>query len=509
MNGGTDGELPEGWASAVLAEVVEPVPNTKPEDEPNRLFHYVDISSIDNGSFRLTEPKPIRGRDAPSRARRPIRPGDVVFSNVRTYLRNIALIPSCSIADVCSTGFTVLRSGPAIESRYLFRYTLTNEFIERVTPEQTGTHYPATSDRVVLEQPLPLPPLAEQRRIVAAVETVLARVNATRDRLSRVPAILKRFRQSVLSAACSGRLTAAWRKEAVRDPAELEVRWPELPEPVGRRRAGRLWGSGEVPELTDDEREGIPENWLWVKVGGLGNGVDEAVQVGPMSMQSRDFEQTGVPVLNVGCIQWGWFDKSKLDFMPKGKAEAFDRYHIRAGDILFTRSGTIGRCALATAHEDGYLMTFHLLRVRSSPSKVLNRYLCYVFQGASHIRRQMVEAAIGSTRAGFNTNLLAGLDVPIPPLPEQKEIVRRVDALFALADRIEAKLTAARKRVDSLTQAVLAKAFRGELVPTEAELARREKRTYESAADLLARIRTEREQAAPPAKPARRTAGKR
>lgn len=106
----------------------------------------------------------------------------------------------------------------------------------------------------------------------------------------------------------------------------------------------------------------------------------------------------------------------------------------------------------------------------------------------------MDESAIGSTRAGFNTNLLAGLDIPVPSLPEQHEIVRRVGELFSLADRIEDRLADAQRMADQLTQAVLAKAFRGELVPTEAELARREKRSYEPAADLLARIRAERGQ---------------
>jgi type I restriction enzyme, S subunit len=259
-----------------------------------------------------------------------------------------------------------------------------------------------------------------------------------------------------------------------------------------------------VPELTDDERESVPDNWSWVKVGELGDGADEAVQVGPMSMQSRDFEDSGVPVLNVGCIQTGWFDKSKLNYMPATKASAFGRYCIRAGDILFTRSGTIGRCAVATPAEQGHLMTLHLLRVRPDQRKALSAYLCYVFQGAPHIQRQMKEAAIGSTRAGFNTNLLAGLDVPIPSLPEQREIVRRVGALFKLADRIEAKLAAARQRVDALPQAVLAKAFRGELVPTEAELARREGRDYEPAADLLARIRAEQTATITPTKSTRR-----
>ena len=90
------------------------------------------------------------------------------------------------------------------------------------------------------------------------------------------------------------------------------------------------------------------------------------------------------------------------------------------------------------------------------------------------------------------------------PLPEQREIVRRVSALFALADGIEAKLAAARKRVDALTQALLAKAFRGELVPTEAELARAEGRTYEPASALLERVRAERD-ATP--KPGRRRKG--
>ena len=92
-----------------------------------------------------------------------------------------------------------------------------------------------------------------------------------------------------------------------------------------------------------------------------------------------------------------------------------------------------------------------------------------------------------------------GADYPL--LPEQREIVRRVSALFALADGIEAKLSAALERVDALTQAVLAKAFRGERVPTEAELARAEGRTYEPASALLERVRAER--AATP-KPARR-----
>src|SRR5262249_21223907 len=198
-------ELPEGWAWAKVGDVTETVPNIKPVEQPKRAFAYADISSIDNQTNRITATRPVLGKDAPSRARRPVRPDDVLFSNVRTYLRNVAIVPRDISADVCSTGFTVLRANAAVDARYLFRYALTDEFVRLTDETSTGTHYPATSDRAVMALPLPLPPLAEQRRIVAAVEAVLAQVNAARDRLNRVPAILKRFRQSVLAAACSGR----------------------------------------------------------------------------------------------------------------------------------------------------------------------------------------------------------------------------------------------------------------------------------------------------------------
>jgi len=123
---------------------------------------------------------------------------------------------------------------------------------------------------------------------------------------------------------------------------------------------------------------------------------------------------------------------------------------------------------------------------------------------APFLRKTLTEGA--KSTAGHQRISMGNITnqlIPLPPLTEQQEIVRRVDALFALADRIEAKLTAARQRVESLTQSILAKSFRGELVPTEAELARRENRSYEPAADLLARIRAERERAAAQGKPAR------
>jgi len=125
--------------------------------------------------------------------------------------------------------------------------------------------------------------------------------------------------------------------------------------------------------------------------------------------------------------------------------------------------------------------------------EVVNRhYLTFQLVSRESYER-LSESIHGATRPRINTTQLRNLEVRICPLPEQREIVSRVEVLLKLADTIEKRVAAASLRAEKLTQAILAKAFRGELVPTEAELARRERRSYETASELLARIKSNRE----------------
>jgi type I restriction enzyme S subunit len=335
---------------------------------------------------------------------------------------------------------------------------------------------------------LPLAPLREQHRIVGKIEELFSDLDAGVSALQRAKANLRRYRASVLKSAVEGRLTEEWRKEHPQARATLCT--PRLPSDVApKKRAGRLWGAGEVPTLTEDERSRLPAGWLWAKVRDLGPLPDEVVQVGPMSMRSQDFEAEGVPVLNVGCVQWGGFNEDKLDYMPTAKVSTFDRYRIRTGDILFTRSGTVGRSAVAMSHQDGWLMTFHLLRVRCDHSVCTPAYLQMVFQGASHVRRQTREASIGSTRAGFNTRLLADLDIPLPPLAEQEQIVALVEERLSQIDSAEKTIDAELIRSKRLRQSILKQAFEGKLVPQDPK--------DEHASVLLERIKATREQEQP------------
>jgi type I restriction enzyme S subunit len=455
-------ELPEGWDEALMSDVTADVPSEDPARDPDRVFAYIDISAIDNRRFAITsdEVKEFRGRDAPSRARRPVRPADVLYSNIRTYLRNIALVEAGVPADLCSTGFTVLRSNGVIEPEYLFRWVLTEEFLELISPHETGTHYPATSDRAVRALPIRVPPLAEQRRIVEKVEALLAQVNAARARLAKVPTILKRFRQSILSAACSGRLSAGWDVDTVANASIQE--------------------------------EEIPEGWQWRELETLALPESSAICAGPFGtiFKAHDFRDEGVPIIFLRHVAPGEYRTAKPGFMDRKKWEdIFRPYSVWGGELLVAKLGDPpGCCAIYPKGIGPAMVTPDVIKMSVDERGACPQYLMY-YLNSEPARQRAFGVAYGATRPRMNLDIFRALRVPLPPLPEQHHIVRRVDALFKLADAIEARVAAATARAEKITQAILAKAFRGELVPTEAELARQEGRDYEPASVLLARIR--------------------
>ena len=150
--------LPAGWVWTTIGEVTQPIEKVKPRGNPDVRFTYLDISSIDNKSNRITEPKTYYGAEAPSRARQLVQANDVLFSTVRTYLKNIALVPAAYDGQIASTGFSVLRGKPVVSSKYLFYHTLTDRFVNELGKLQRGTSYPAVRDGDVRTQPIPLAP---------------------------------------------------------------------------------------------------------------------------------------------------------------------------------------------------------------------------------------------------------------------------------------------------------------------------------------------------------------
>ena len=204
--------LPKGWITAKIEEVSLKVEQRKPED--NEEIIYVDIGSIDRESKKIVNPQMLMGSEAPSRARKIVNAGDVLVSLTRPNLNAVAQISDELDGQIASTGFEVIKP-LLVESGYMFSLVRSKDFINAISGKVQGALYPAAKSTDVRSYAFPLPPLAEQKQIAAQLDQLLSQVNTLKNRLDNIPNILKRFRQSVLAAAVSGKLTEEWRQKNI------------------------------------------------------------------------------------------------------------------------------------------------------------------------------------------------------------------------------------------------------------------------------------------------------
>lgn len=175
----------KGWKVEKLGDVIQKTETINPLQTPNKEFIYIDVSSVNNKTLSVEETSLIKGKDAPSRARKLIKAGDVIFATVRPTLKRIAVIPEEYDHQVCSTGYFVLRGKEFINNKYLFYYLQTDSFIERMEKLQKGASYPAVTDTEVKEQIISYPPLPEQQRIVSVLDEAFASIAQAKSNAER------------------------------------------------------------------------------------------------------------------------------------------------------------------------------------------------------------------------------------------------------------------------------------------------------------------------------------
>ena len=199
--------LPDGWRWVRLGEVcAERIETRDPRQRPQLHFRYVDISSVDNANKRIVSPKYLLGADAPSRARQVIRTGDVLVATTRPNLNAVALVPPELDQEICSTGFCVLRAKADLAPDFLFAWVQTPEFVEGLVELVKGALYPAVTDKQVLAQAIPLPPLAEQQRIAALLREQMAAVERARKAIEEQLEAINKLPAAILRQAFNGEL---------------------------------------------------------------------------------------------------------------------------------------------------------------------------------------------------------------------------------------------------------------------------------------------------------------
>ena len=444
--------LPVGWERCQLGDAVDygRTQKAEPADIPDNAW-VLELEDIERDSSKLLSRSTFAERKSKS-TKNAFEKGAVLYGKLRPYLNKVLL---ASEPGFCSTEIIPLLAGEGIAAGYLFYWLKSPEFLEYTDEVSHGINMPRLGTEAGRKAPLVLAPLNEQRRIAAKLDTTLAAVDACRQRLDGVAAILKRFRQAVLAAATSGELTREWRE--------------------GREFGFDQWS---IQDLCLNERYSLC-------IGPFGS-----------NLKVSDYEEQGVPLVFVREIRTKEFGGPGTKYVTPEKARELIAHQVRPGDLLMTKMGDPpGDTAIYPDDMQYAIMTSDVVCIRPDPLKINKIFLAYLLESPSG-RNLIKDITAGVAQQKISLERLRSLVLMVPSLLEQEEIVHRAQRLFTLADQLEARLNTARKIVDRLTPALLAKAFRGELVPQDP--------SDEPASVLLARIRAARQAEAGAGKPSRR-----
>lgn len=396
-----------------LDEVVASKEIRDPRKTPNWAFHYIDIASVSNKTFEIVDGKQYLGAHAPSRARKVIRKDDVIFATTRPYLKSIARVPERLDGHICSTGFCVLRPTRRILPEWVFYCAISDDFVGQITPKMRGANYPAVTDKDILAARVPLPPIDEQRHIVARIKECM-------ERLEEIEVLANdQFKAESL-------VIRAARREFLGGPLEIPPGWREK----------RL---GEVADVI--------------------YGISAAIS------NNKD-PNIGPPIVRMANISIdGHLDLSDLRYcpVPRGKE---DHFALKPGDLLLNwRSGSaehVGKTALFDA-AGLYTCASFILRIRCFEKVCNNRFLRHAL---NFMRAEGVFS--GQSRMQINHKLNAtefsAFPIRVPSSIEEQELIAdQLDAVEAFSNQIRYEISQKLDEIRILREAILRKAFAGEL----------------------------------------------
>jgi len=405
-------ELPRGWASLTVDNSVDSAGNSNKKLKSKDALGHGRFPVIDQGQSDVSGYSDDESLVVEASESSPV----ILFGDHTRLLKQISQ-PFVPGAD----GTKLFRAKSFWDTRFVY------QMLRAIKLPDKGY---ARHFQYLRESVLPLPPLPEQKRIADKLDAVLARVNACRDRLDRIPAIFKRFRQSVLAAATSGKLTEDWR-----DGHRIEAEWQTVK-------------FADIGELGRGKSKHRPRN-------------DQRLYGGPYPfIQTGDIAQSGgqIKTHNQTYSEFG-LSQSKL--WP-------------SGTVCITIAANIADTAILT-----YPACFpdSVVGFAADNEKCLPEFIKW---SIDVISERIKSFAPATAQKNINLAILNDIEFQCPSITEQTEIVRRVESLLAFTDRLEARYQAARTQVEKLTPATLAKAFRGELVPQDPN--------DEPAAELLRRV---------------------
>jgi len=425
----------------------------------------------------------IKGKPFPS--------GSIVFPKIGEALKgNYRVVSTCPML-FDNNVMGVIPDNAAVVTDYLYNFLKTKDFAEF----SVATAVPSIRKGDVGDIKIPVPPLNEQHRIVEKIDALMERSGAAKEALDAIPTLLDQYRQSVLAAAFRGDLTKDWRKKNPNvEPAET------LLERIASLCSGQLKVRASKQISQNIKLFNLPQSWCWATNHKLAEDNSNAICAGPFGtiFKAKDFRNEGVPIIFLRHVLAGKYSTRKPGFMDtKVWEEKHQPYSIYGGELLVTKLGDPpGTSCISPEGVGAAMVTPDVIKMSVNQNAVLTKLLMYFFN-SPHCKKIAGELAFGVTRLRIDLTMFKHFPIPLPPLEEQHELVKRIDTAMTFIEKIERSYNSSVEQLPKLNQSILAKAFRGELVPQDP--------TDEPASVLLERIRTERA-SQPPVKTRRKKA---
>ncbi|MBW5800044.1 restriction endonuclease subunit S [Halomonas elongata] len=487
-------DAPKGWALTTLAAIgYWAIGNGFPKQEQGEsggevLFCKVSDMNLSENSREILKTKNTVSNEAAKRMRLKLhQPGTVIFPKIggaiSTNKRRIIVRPT-AIDNNC-LGIT---PSCGILSDYLLLFLTSVD----MTEYQAGTSVPALSQSAIGKIGLCLPPLGEQRRIAKKVDELMAicdrlerqvgdqleahevlvdtllaaltrsvdaaevaenwaRVAEHFDTLFTTEANIDKLKKTILQLAVIGRLVE---QDPNDEPASLLL--DKIAEEKARLvKEEKIKKPKRLPPIENNERSyQVHENWAWVRFQNIAN----EISTGPFGsmIHKHDYINNGVPLINPSHMINGSIQEDVSVSISPQKAEELSSYKLNESDIVMARRGEVGRCAIVSDREAGWLCGTgsFVLRFHEALSR---RFILMMF-ATDGVRRYLAGNSVGTTMTNLNHGILNRMPVALPPINEQHRIVQKVDELMALCDQLKKRLSESGKTRSQLAETVVEQA---------------------------------------------------
>ena len=398
-------EIPENWCWVAGNDIFNAMISCKPQGDE---FKYIDIDSIDNKNHRIISPKILKVKNAPSRASRYTQPGDVLFSMVRPYLKNIALVEEGSC--IASTGFFVCSPMQLLTSEYCYYMMLSDYVVYGLNQYMKGDNSPSINNGHITSWLYPIPPINEQLRITTEIKKWFVFIDDLESGKIELESLIKQVKSKILDLAISGKLIP----QDPNDEPAIELLKRIIP---------------AFKPCDNSHYENLPQGWTIV---GL-HSVAEIITGSTPSKLNAEYYNGDVPFYKPNDLDQGRHVRCASEYLSQ-QGKSISR-SIPCNSIAVCCIGSIGKCGFI--EKEG--VTNQQINTIVPNDAIFPLYM-YYFCNSSTFIDELKSLSSAVTISIVNKSKLSTIQIPLPPIAEQKRIISVIEKLYSHLDMITAEL---------------------------------------------------------------------